>query len=349
MWPSDEEDVPILPEDDVPAALSGAPPWTVMVVDDDEQVHAITRLILRDVTYLGREIRLVSAMSAAEARLRLDELGASVALALVDVVMETEQSGLELVSHIRHTLNNRTMRLILRTGHPGYAPEADVIVNYEIDDYKSKTELTAQKLVTAVIASLRAFSYINEIATLSVNLEATVSMRTAALEKLAMLDPLTGAGNRRHLARRVDIECAALRRHGGALALVAFDIDHFKQVNDRYGHAAGDRALCHTVQTIRQAMRAGDFLARVGGEEFVVLLPGQDLPSAAAVAERMRAALAAAPVALDSQWLPLTASFGVAMLDPEAGFEAALARADAALYGAKREGRNRVVLSDGAH
>lgn len=320
-------------------------PWKVLVVDDDDQVHAITRVVFRGLSYQGRPVQLVSAMSAAAARACLAE-HADFALALIDVVMETEHSGLELVQHIRDVLGNRTIRLILRTGQPGHAPEADVIVNYEIDDYKAKTELTAQKLVTAVIASLRAYAYISEIAALNANLEAMVAMRTAELEKLAMLDPLTGAGNRRHLEQRGAVEVAQMQRLGQCLAVVAFDIDHFKQVNDRYSHAAGDAVLCQVVQTVKSALRAGDFLARTGGEEFILLLPDQDLALAAQVAERLRALVAATPMQIEGGSLQVSASFGVSLVAADGQLGQAIEHADQALYRSKHGGRNRVSVHE---
>jgi diguanylate cyclase (GGDEF)-like protein len=332
-----------------PGAMPGSslPSWKVLIVDDDEQVHAITRVVLRGLHYLSRPVELVSAMSAAEAR-RILASGAEFALAVIDVVMETQHSGLDLVRHIRHEAGQRAIRLILRTGQPGHAPESDVIINYEIDDYKSKTELTAQKLVTAVIASLRAYAYITEIADLNRNLENLVAMRTAELERLAMLDPLTGAGNRRHLDQRAAVEVQRWREGGIALGVLVFDIDFFKKVNDGYGHAAGDAVLCEVVQRAKAALRADDFLARIGGEEFVVLLPAHTAAQSVAVAERIRSSIGGAAMSIPTGTLAITTSVGVAALGRDGSIEQAIERADAALYQAKQGGRNRVVCADGA-
>ncbi|GGK62926.1 response regulator [Amphritea balenae] len=131
-------------------------PWKVLVVDDEEGIHGITRMIFRGYEFEQRPIELISAMSGAEARDLLTQ-HPDTALALLDVVMETDHEGLQLVDHIRNDLNNRDIRIILRTGHPGYAPEAQVIVNYDINDYLSKAELSASRLLTSVVVALRSY------------------------------------------------------------------------------------------------------------------------------------------------------------------------------------------------
>lgn len=131
-------------------------PWKVLVVDDEEGIHGITRMIFRGYEFEQRPIQLLSAMSGEQARQMLAE-HPDIALILLDVVMETDNAGLQLVEYIRQDLGNRHVRIILRTGHPGYAPEADVIVNHDINDYLSKAELSASRLLTAVVVSLRAY------------------------------------------------------------------------------------------------------------------------------------------------------------------------------------------------
>ncbi len=132
------------------------PPWRILVVDDEPDVHAVTALSLRGFRYAGRGIDLISAHSGREAKQILAQQP-EIALALVDVVMETEDSGLQLVQYIRNELANTMMRLIIRTGQPGVAPEREVIDNYDIDDYKDKTELSTQKLYTTVRSALKAY------------------------------------------------------------------------------------------------------------------------------------------------------------------------------------------------
>jgi signal transduction histidine kinase len=135
--------------------------WKILVVDDDLEVHSITRIVLQDVVFRDRRVALLGAASAVEAKPLLARFP-DIAVVLLDVVMETEDAGLQLVRYIREELGNHQVRIILRTGLPGQAPEQSVIVDYDINDYKAKTELTAPKLFTAVIASLRTYDDIAE-------------------------------------------------------------------------------------------------------------------------------------------------------------------------------------------
>jgi response regulator RpfG family c-di-GMP phosphodiesterase len=139
----------------VPVPPSQAP-WRVLVVDDEPDVHAVTRLALHGVKYKGRALELLSAYSGKEGRKILSE-HEDIALVLLDVVMESDHAGLDLVKYVREQLENTLVRIVLRTGQPGQAPEQEVILSYDINDYKAKTELTAQKLFTTVISSLRAY------------------------------------------------------------------------------------------------------------------------------------------------------------------------------------------------
>ena len=135
------------------------PPWRILVVDDELEVHTITRLALRDCEFLQRRVEFIPAMTAESARRALAQYP-DVALAFIDVVMETEHAGLDLVTFIRQELGNDAVRLILRTGQPGAAPEREVIRDFDIDDYMAKTSITAGKLYTATISALRAYSHI---------------------------------------------------------------------------------------------------------------------------------------------------------------------------------------------
>lgn len=165
-----------------------------------------------------------------------------------------------------------------------------------------------------------------------------------ALARLARRDALTGLPNRRAFDEALAREVARAERGGAPLAVVALDVDHFKRVNDLHGHAAGDAALEAVAGRARDALRAGDLLARVGGEEFAALLPGAALADAREVAERIRGAVSASPVVVTAAAVPLvlTVSLGCATLGPGEGAAALVARADARLYDAKHGGRNRV-------
>ncbi|KAA0580715.1 ATP-binding protein [Azospirillum sp. Sh1] len=141
-----------------------APPWPILVVDDESDVHSMTGLLLADVSFQRRRLDLISSFTAADARNVLEHRR-DIAVILLDVVMEEDDSGLKLVRWIRDELGNRDIRIILRTGQPGQAPQRDVIVDYDINDYKPKADLSAESLFTAVIAALRAFDQIQSIET----------------------------------------------------------------------------------------------------------------------------------------------------------------------------------------
>ncbi|TRW49466.1 DUF3369 domain-containing protein [Aliidiomarina halalkaliphila] len=130
--------------------------WKIIIVDDEPEVHAVTRLALSEFTFLGRGLEFHSAESGEEG-CKLMREHPDAAIILLDVVMETDDAGLRVAKFIREDLDNHFTRIILRTGQPGQAPERTVIINYDINDYKSKTELTAQKLFTAVMSSLRSY------------------------------------------------------------------------------------------------------------------------------------------------------------------------------------------------
>ncbi|CAG0927995.1 partial putative diguanylate cyclase DgcC, partial [Planctomycetaceae bacterium] len=158
----------------------------------------------------------------------------------------------------------------------------------------------------------------------------------------ATTDPLTGAANRLAFDEAASRETERARRFGTPLSLVLLDLDRFKVVNDTWGHGIGDAVLLEVADRIRAELREIDVLARVGGEELAVLLPMTPSAAAADTARRLAAALRARPVTRGGIAVPVTASFGVAQVDPAAGFESARERADQALYDAKRLGRDRV-------
>jgi response regulator RpfG family c-di-GMP phosphodiesterase len=128
--------------------------WKVVIVDDEAEIHSVTKLALRHFSFENRHLEFIHAYSGEEAKKIIKE-NPDTAVILLDVVMETDDAGLQVAQYIRETLNNGLVRIILRTGQPGAAPEKDVIVNYEINEYKAKAELTAQKLFTTFVASLR--------------------------------------------------------------------------------------------------------------------------------------------------------------------------------------------------
>jgi len=213
-------------------------------------------------------------------------------------------------------------------------------------------EARAQPAQAGVMASLAAG--INDmaarIAFTQEDLRQQVASATAELrqqketaEQAARVDSLTGVANRRAFTEVAEVEVQRALRYGTPLSLILIDLDHFKSVNDRYGHHTGDAVLASFARTLTEAVREMDIVGRWGGEEFVVLLPGIGCAEALQVAERMRVTACDSRLYVQGRQILYTASFGVAEFNPsEVSFYGFLARADAALYLAKGNGRNRV-------
>jgi diguanylate cyclase (GGDEF)-like protein/PAS domain S-box-containing protein len=170
------------------------------------------------------------------------------------------------------------------------------------------------------------------------------------LERMALHDALTGLANRRKFLDHFTAAQARLQRHGEPVSMLALDLDHFKRINDAYGHPAGDEVLVAVARVLERNVRRTDLVARFGGEEFMVLLPDSSLAGAAEAAEKLRAALEAEPISVDAAGgrvtLKMTVSIGAATLTREepASFDDLMGRADQALYAAKLAGRNRVCI-----
>ena len=218
-------------------------------------------------------------------------------------------------------------------------PGRTVVVEYRAGDGSGESRwfethmravVDADGLVTGVVSAIR-----------------DVGHRKAVERRLthaAMTDGLTGIANRTAFDAQFGLAIEAAGADGfGCVAI--FDLDHFKGVNDRYGHAAGDAVLRAFAQLARGKMRDKDFVARFGGEEFAVILPGATLEQARLVCDRLRAAVASAPIVVGETWIEVTVSGGVARYDGSVLTAAALAAADAALYEAKRAGRDRLRLA----
>lgn len=165
------------------------------------------------------------------------------------------------------------------------------------------------------------------------------------MKEIAIRDELTGLFNRRGFKEYGSLAFNHARRNGTPLSVIMTDIDRFKYINDKYGHAAGDAALEHFSKLLGEARRSEDVVARVGGEEFALLLPGTDLRDAMAIADQLCAQVNSTPMKMTSVWLPMTSSFGVAAISAEdRTLDEMVLRADRALYRSKRGGRNQVDL-----
>lgn len=186
------------------------------------------------------------------------------------------------------------------------------------------------------------------------NLESLLStllfpMRNALLYRAAtqsaLRDPLTDTGNRIAMDQTLEREIEMSRRHSQPLSLLMLDIDHFKQINDTYGHSAGDDVLKAVAASIKNQLRNVDMVFRFGGEEFLILLSNTSREAAAMVGERLRFAAQAQDYVAEGKMIELTVSIGCSTLLPGESAESLLRRADSALYVAKREGRNRLAMA----
>jgi len=216
--------------------------WRVLVVDDDPEVHAITELALSGAEFDGVPIEIVSVHSGAEARAHLSaERRNRIALILLDVVMETEHAGLDLVRFVREELKNSIVRICLRTGQPGSAPERAVIVDYDINDYKAKTELSAQRLFTTVLASLRSYRDLVALERSRRGLEHILMASPDILDARSLRTFASGALDQ--LMAMIRSENSAVYVKGKALALVRRSLDYevLAGIGD-YAHAVGKSA-----------------------------------------------------------------------------------------------------------
>ena len=185
LAPQSDHNQLLFGDEEQPPQVSGIEqePWLLMIIDDDESIHGVTHLVLDGFSFDGRPVKIIDGYSGEEARRLLNEYPET-AVMLLDVVMETSNAGLDVVRYIRRELNNQLVRIILRTGQPGQAPEHRVVVDYDINDYKEKTELTGQKLMSSVVTSLRAYRDLKTIEQLVMSneqLEQRIHERTAEL------------------------------------------------------------------------------------------------------------------------------------------------------------------------
>lgn len=202
----DDDRLELIPDEE-PGQPARSGTWTIAVVDDDPAVHEGTRYALAGYVLDGRGLEILSAYSAHEARALLAERR-DVAIVLLDVVMETDDAGLRLVDYIRRELREETVRIILRTGQPGQAPERRVIVDYDINDYKAKTELTADKLFTSLTAALRAYQQLRRLDETRRGLEIIIDAAPMLLDHKSMQRLAQGVLTQ--VASLLNVDCAGI-------------------------------------------------------------------------------------------------------------------------------------------
>ncbi|MGQ9724109.1 MAG: diguanylate cyclase [Tepidimonas sp.] len=300
----------------------------LLVEDSPAQQQHLTAMLQRR----GYEVDVASSVDAAREHMRQHDHE----LYLVDLVLLGMQSGIGLIRQLRRTAEDFVLRpVIVLTGYHDTARKNE-LYRLGVNDYVIKpppdVELLAR--VYNLIYMRRLYQQLRE--------------REQLLQTMALTDPVTGIANRHTYDEAGPRYLERTRRDGKPMAVMVVDIDHFKRVNDRHGHAYGDEVLTMVAQLMAQSVRANDLVARYGGEEFVALLPGCGQPCALRVAEQLRHGVATRVSTPDG---PVTVSIGIAVIEPAAAetLEHAFERADKALYQAKTAGRNCVKSANDEH
>jgi two-component system, cell cycle response regulator len=300
-----------------------------ILIAEDERVSA--RQLEAVLTTWGYEVIVASNGNAAWKVLKDAD---APKLAILDWMMPGKD-GIELCRDIRNLRQEPYTYVVLLTEKSG---RSDIVegMNAGADDYLAKP-FDAKELEARLRAGRRVLSLMDEV--------------IAAREQLrhqATHDVLTGLSNRRAIRDLLSLELARAARQRTPVGVVMVDIDHFKQVNDTYGHIAGDAVLSEVAARMRSQMRAYDSAGRYGGEEFLLILPGCDIQSAVVKADALRALIGGTPVLTQERPINIAASMGVAVYAEDSGFapDDLIYQADTALYQAKRNGRNCVKVMD---
>ncbi len=290
---------------------------TIMVVDDDDITREMLSVILAE---LGK---VELAKSGEEALEKVGKIEPD--LIILDVQMY-EMDGYAVCQRLKANEQTADIPVVFITGSNTNEDEELGLDVGAIDFIRKPISPKIVLARTSNILKLRA--------------------ATRELERLAATDPLTGAFNRRRFREVGNAELRRSKRHQHTFSVLMLDIDHFKAVNDTYGHGIGDTALKKTVTVIQGSLREQDTLGRLGGEEFAVIVPETGTEEAAVVAERIRASIAQIVIDTPDEPFSFTMSIGVSESDHnDDSVEDALARADKALYDAKEQGRNQVVCA----
>jgi two-component system cell cycle response regulator len=297
-----------------------------ILIAEDELVNRM--ILVRTLEGWGYEVEQVVDGDTALERLTQDE---APTLAIIDWMMPG-MDGPDVCKAVRESGPELYRYLILLTAR---TETEDLVhgLSSGADDFLSKP-FVREELRARLRTGQRILALQNEL------IDAREALRYQATR-----DALTGVLNRGTLMQRMQEELQRIERTGGAVGVALFDLDHFKDVNDTFGHLAGDEVLRQVTQRVAKELRQYDSLGRYGGEEFIALFPGIDEVGLMHASERLRAAICAEPVQFDKTLIPISASVGVSIRYHETSTEDVLAEADAALYRAKEQGRNRVEFA----
>jgi GGDEF domain-containing protein len=249
---ADADDIAFV-DGDAPVEMLGSA-WRLLIVDDEPDVHRATLLAMQGVSLFSRPLEFLHAYSAADATevLRWER---DIAVVMLDVVMESGDAGLTLVKVIREELKLADLRIIMRIGQPGYAPEIETITAFDINDYRTKSELTRFMLYITIASALRSYQQIK------------------ALEELAYYDSLSCLPNRNRFIAQLNEQLQ--RSQYDDIAIAILDIDDFSEVNDAFVHQYGDRTLQVVAMRLLKSLGEGSTLARIGSDTFGVMGPSR--------------------------------------------------------------------------
>jgi diguanylate cyclase (GGDEF)-like protein len=300
----------------------------VLVADDDSSSrHRLARLLSK----WGHEVVETSNGLAALEALQGEDYPR---IAILDWLMPN-MDGLQVCRAVRQFPKERYVYVLLLTAKN---TKEDAIAGWEAgaDDYITKP-FDSHELQARLWAGLRI-----------INLQDELIVARETQRQLATYDALTNLFNRRAILDSLKREIVRAQRGGPSVGIILADLDHFKKINDTYGHQVGDLVLCEAAHRMKNVLRPYDILGRYGGEEFLIVLPGCTMQEATSAAERLRARLDSTPLALREIQVRISGSFGIASSREVAeDVDAMIWAADAALYRAKREGRNRVISWSG--
>lgn len=265
--------------------------WSILIVDDDPEVHAVTKLALHDFSFDNKKLKFFSAYSAKEAKNILSE-NSNFVIVLLDIVMESNNAGLKVVNYIRQDLNDSLMRVIIRTGQPGYAPERDIINHYDINDYKEKTELTTTKLYTTTRTALSQFKQLSEL-----------KNKKNEIYEYMIKDKITNLYSRAKLYE----DLKSLKNIG----LLLIDIDSFNTFNNAYGYDVGDKILNKIANILKITIYETDLIYRIESDNFILLFQDKSDIFLKNVATKIKENIDEQPFEIDDLTIMINISIGI--------------------------------------
>ena len=305
------------PEDDI-SQNKPTQSSKILIVDDDSEVHSFTKLALKDFIYEDKTLEFLSAHNEVEAKEILSSHD-DIAVILLDVVMETNTSGLDIAKYIRQDLNNTMSRIIVRTGQPGEAPERYVIDNYDINDYKEKTELTADKLYTTIRTALAQYGHLVDLLN-----------KKDEIYNMLITDELTKLPNRNKLNIDIDSD-----QHQ---TLMLIDIDNFSLLNDSYGFEVGDQLLLHIRDILLRLLKKNMKLYRLEADLFAIVLTDERKELLTTEVDTIKAVLDHTPLERGKLSIYVNVSIGIVKCQ----IGNIIQKAELALRQARKVSRNRV-------